>query len=249
MEMKKSHMWRSIVCLTALLAVMVLAPLSAADNGKRQDGQGKYARWTAEWWQWIYGLPVSDNPVFDETGAQADTAQPNPKAFYLVGVINDSNTASRSITIPPGTPLFGPVINFQNDNIAYDPPVTVPQLRADAAVTVDTAEYFLVLDDEPRPDLVARIKSPAFDYVFAGGRQHLPVLRNGHLRAYQAGRVGRLLVLHPTAATREAHAGLRRQLSRLGLLAGDRIRDHSGIPALGGRQGQHRRVLVVRLGR
>jgi hypothetical protein len=165
MEMKRSHMWRSIVCLTALLALMVSAPLSADDNGKRQDGQGKYARWTAEWWQWIFSLPVSDNPLFDETGARADTAQPNPKAFYLVGVINQSNTASRSITIPRGTPLFGPVINFQNDNIAYDPPVTVPQLRADAAVNVDTAEYFLELDGEPRPDLVARIKSPVFDYV------------------------------------------------------------------------------------
>lgn len=165
METQKAHRWRSIISLAALVAVLVSAPLSADDNGKRQDSQGKYAQWTAEWWQWVLSLPVSDNPLFDETGAQADIAQPNPKAFYLVGVVNESNTASRSITVPQGTPLFGPVINFENDNVFYDPPVTVPQLRADAAASVDTATYFLELDGEPRPDLVARIQSPVFDYV------------------------------------------------------------------------------------
>ena len=91
------------------------------------------AQWTADWWQWLFSLPVSENPAFDETGAKAGNAQPNPKAFYLVGVFNESNTASRKITIPQNTPLFGPVINFQNDNVYNAEPLTVPQLRAAAA--------------------------------------------------------------------------------------------------------------------
>jgi hypothetical protein len=158
----------ALIAGSFVLGLILTVPaviVSADDNGKQQDGQGKYAQWTAEWWQWVFSLPVSNNPLFDETGAKADTAQPNPKAFYLVGVINESGEARRSITIPQDTPLFGPVINAQNDNIFYDPPVTVPQLRADAAALVDPATYFLELDGEPRPDLVTRIKSPVFDYV------------------------------------------------------------------------------------
>ena len=33
-----------------------------ADNGKREDGAGKYAEWTAQWWQWVYSLPVEAFP-------------------------------------------------------------------------------------------------------------------------------------------------------------------------------------------
>lgn len=165
MATRRFHIWWTIVCLAALVVVMVAAPVAAQDNGKRQEGEGKYAHWTSEWWQWLFSLPVSENPAFDETGAKAGTAQPNPKAFYLVGVFNESNTASRKITIPQNTPLFGPVINFQNDNVYNAEPLTVPQLRAQAAAYVDTATYSLELDGVQRSDLVARIKSPVFDYV------------------------------------------------------------------------------------
>ena len=163
MQTNRSHAWRSILCLTTVLALV--APAAWADNGKREDGQGKYAQWTADWWQWALGLPVSINPLYDETGARADTAQPNPKAFYLAGVFNVSNMAERTIAIPAGTALFGPVLNVENDNIFYDPPVTVPTLRSDAAAFFENATYFLMLDGVSRTDLVARIKSPVFDYV------------------------------------------------------------------------------------
>ncbi len=164
MAKSRSYMWWTIVCLAALLVVSAAAPVAAQDNGKREEGEGKYAQWTAEWWQWIYSLPVSDNPLFDETGEKAGTAQPNPKAFYLGGVINESNTAERAITIPQNTPLFGPVINYQNDNVYNAEPLTVPQLRAGAAAAVDTATFTLELDGVQRPDLVTRIKSPVFYY-------------------------------------------------------------------------------------
>lgn len=134
-------------------------------HGRCQDGTGKFGPWTAEWWIWVYSLPVSNNPLFDETGDLADTDQPNPKAFYLVGVINESNTAERSITINRRTPLFGPIINYQNDNVFNgDNPLSVPELRAQAAEIVDGETYFLELDGCPRPDLAYRVKSPVFAY-------------------------------------------------------------------------------------
>jgi hypothetical protein len=163
MFLKRAHL--QVIALLAILgAAAALNPLWA-DNGKREDGEGKYAQWTAQWWQWVYSLPVSENPLFDETGALADTAQPNKDAFFLAGVISQSNTASRSITIPQGTPLFGPVINFENDNVGRPNPMTVPELRAGAAAVEDTAEYSLELDGVARPDLISRIKSPVFEYT------------------------------------------------------------------------------------
>jgi hypothetical protein len=159
------NMQRSFIAIVMVAATSSSPAMAwADDHGKRQDGEGKHAQWTAEWWTWVYSLPVSTNPLFDETGALAGTAQPNKKAFFLVGVINESNTASRSITTSEGTPLFGPVINFQNDNVFNDIPLTVPELRTQAAAIIDTATFFLELDGEPRPDLVSRIKSPVFDY-------------------------------------------------------------------------------------
>lgn len=42
------------LCLVAMFA-LTLTPTNTAqaDNGKREDGAGKYAQWTALWWQWI----------------------------------------------------------------------------------------------------------------------------------------------------------------------------------------------------
>ncbi len=207
-------MWWTIVCLAALLTVMVAAPVAADDNGKRAGGEGKYAQWTAEWWQWLFSLPVGENPAFDETGAKAGNAQPNPKAFYLVGVFNESNTASRKITIPQNTPLFGPVINFQNDNVYNAEPLTVPQLRASRpnTSTPPPTPWNLTVSrsQSRRPHQISGVR-----LCFAGERQHLPVLRDGRHRAHQALRVGWLLVLHPAARAGNAHAAVYRQLPDL----------------------------------
>src|SRR4026208_442797 len=110
----------AIACL-AVLVGLPPKPVQAADN------QGKYGNMTAQWWKWVYSLPVSDNPLYDETGEKAYNGQPNKKVFFLVGVINESGTATRHITIPKGTPLFGPVINVEWDNIGVDDPYTVKE--------------------------------------------------------------------------------------------------------------------------
>jgi hypothetical protein len=154
-----------MMMLLLVLAVPSVHAKSDSSVARAGDRHVISPQWTAEWWQWVYSLPVSVNPLFDETGEKADSAQPNPKAFYLAGVFNESNTANRSITIPSGMALFGPVLNYQNDNIYYDPPVSVPQLRADAAKTIDTAAVYLELDGQSRLDLVDRVKSPVFDYT------------------------------------------------------------------------------------
>ena len=48
---------------------------------------------TAVWWEWVLSIPVSDNPLFDATGADAVSSQPyysargNGDLLFLAGTI------------------------------------------------------------------------------------------------------------------------------------------------------------------
>jgi hypothetical protein len=66
-----------VAIVAVAVGIMAQMPAPAQNNGKQQDGQGKFAELTAEWWQWAFSQPVSTNPLFDETGARAANGQPN----------------------------------------------------------------------------------------------------------------------------------------------------------------------------
>jgi hypothetical protein len=153
--------WTWLGGLALLFGAGLLVPISAEDD----HATGKFGQNTVSWWQWVFRQPVSENPLFDETGADAANGQPNPQMFFLVGVPPGADTVSRTITVPFGKALFGAVVNYENDNIFYDPPVDVGQLRRDAATIIDSVESIgLTLDHVSRLDLVSRIKSPVFEY-------------------------------------------------------------------------------------
>jgi hypothetical protein len=172
MMLGTSRSRRICVAIVAVaLGIMAQGPAPAQNNGKQQDGQGKYAELTAEWWQWVYRQPVSTNPLFDTTGASAANGQPDGsgpagKVFFLAGVVNVSGTVERTITVPAGKDLFFPVINSQTDNVGYPPKTySVPELRAIAAANVDGATYHATLDGTSLDDQIVRVKSPTFSYV------------------------------------------------------------------------------------
>src|SRR5262245_53202185 len=105
---------RRFLTLAAPVAIVAFASLlvtsvRADDNGKRQDGAGKYASLPATWWQWVYAQPALDvggtntNPVLDSTGAYATAGQangigPGDKYFFLAGTFG--GTAVRTVTVP-----------------------------------------------------------------------------------------------------------------------------------------------------
>jgi hypothetical protein len=127
---------------------------------------------TAQWWKWAYSLPVSENPLFDETGAKAGNGQPyqGSKVFFLAGVFNASGTAERSITVPAGTAFFFPLINIEWDNLPALHPgdLTVAELYAVVASFIDaTTELHVTLNGVSLLDNVDRVQSPPFAY-------HLP---------------------------------------------------------------------------
>jgi hypothetical protein len=163
---------RTVRCaLLAALAAGLFAFAPSVKPVRADSGSGLPTEdvLTAKWWEWVYSLPVSDNPLFDETGALADVAQPYKGAnvFFLVGVINVTGSAERFITVPKGTAFFFPVINSEFDNVgvAKANRLTVPQLAAAAKAQIDSVtEAFVYLDDVDVSEFIVRVQSPPFSY-------------------------------------------------------------------------------------
>jgi hypothetical protein len=121
---------RCLALTSILLALVVLTPWSASANAAsdgiiaparavEQTGH-TYGEWSAAWWQYVFSLPSASNPLFDQTGADCQVGQHGP-VFYLVGVINVSETAHRSeCTVPAGKTLFFPILN--NECSTVEPP-------------------------------------------------------------------------------------------------------------------------------
>jgi hypothetical protein len=73
-----------------------------------------YAQWSANYWNWLYSLPANANPLFGT--ADLSAGQSGSVWFlggaYTYGVLG--GTAVRSGTIPDGTALFVPLINWES---------------------------------------------------------------------------------------------------------------------------------------
>jgi len=71
----------------------------------------------------------------------ASNGQTNPKMFYLVECTSLAQTRS-AVPLPCllAKPCLVPWSTIENDNIFYDPPVAVGQLRNDAAAIIDSIE-------------------------------------------------------------------------------------------------------------
>jgi hypothetical protein len=103
-----------------------------------------------QWWQYAFSVPVNQSPFFDSTGANANVNNNGP-VFFLSGIFGvfepgfpgTVGSASRSVTVASGKPLFFPVLNIENDNVGNGVPgfnmlQTQAQLRALNASTVAT---------------------------------------------------------------------------------------------------------------
>jgi hypothetical protein len=137
----------------ALLGLALAPPEAHADPVVYTSGNTPYGNTNAlanQWWQYAFSVPVSQSPFFDSTGANAHVNNNGP-VFFLSGIFGvfepgfpgTVGSATRSITIPQGTPLFFPVLNIEGDNIGsgtkgFNPLMTEAQLRALNASTVAT---------------------------------------------------------------------------------------------------------------
>ena len=126
---------RSKRCISAAFAVvLLLSSISARAQSfiaapESLPGGLSYQQWSAKWWQWLWSIPVSINPVFDTTGADCAVSQPSGPVWFLAGTFGTNVT--RTCSIPAGKRIFFPIINLGQDYPCLDVSQTPPHLRKD----------------------------------------------------------------------------------------------------------------------
>jgi len=181
-----------IVATVAVALVLGLSPIagSARSASSNDPNQLELSVLSAVWWQWIYSVPLDENPGFDATGEFAFENQPFDDLIFLCGTfspinvgVNIEGNATRSITVERGTAFFFPLINTEFDNVMFNTPtpgvasvvnnpakggLTIPQLRAGAANFAGSAyDLFCTLTPTGGKTVnvpYERVTSPVFPY-------------------------------------------------------------------------------------
>ena len=108
-----------IAVVLLLTAVTAYAQDFIAPPGSLPGGLS-YQQWSGKWWQWLWAIPYSVNPLFDTTGIDCAIYQSRSgPVWFLAGT--SGFDATRSCIIPAGRMIFFPIINLGNDYPCPDP--------------------------------------------------------------------------------------------------------------------------------
>ena len=165
---------RFIAIVGMSLGLLILRGMAVA-------GTDPFEGLSVEWWQWVFSIPASDNPLADATGAHCMVGQ-RGDVWFLVG--NGGGTTTRTCTIPEGVELFFPVVNqsfFDSPNACGQGDFSVPvsEMRAFIAAFIDGVTITdVTVDGKPVKD-IDRIQSKIFaialpDDNIAGGAPGCP---------------------------------------------------------------------------
>jgi hypothetical protein len=132
------------------------------------DGEGQLG---AQWQQWALSIPAAVNPQLDATGSNCMLGQ-RGSVWFLAGTFGGGN-ATRACSVPEGSTLFFPVINYVNinaPNVCGQGPENVPvkDLRAGAKQYIDGATD-LAVELDGRPVHFVRQRSTAFEVALPPG--------------------------------------------------------------------------------
>jgi hypothetical protein len=125
-----------------------------------------YEEWSARWWQYIFGLPLTDHPLNDTTGERCAVGQWGP-VFFLVGPPTTGDAVERSCTVPSGKGILFPIVN-----VACAIPEDGGTLGAITSLCTSIADLIEVdtlsvsIDGDTIKDLDGfRFQSPAFSFT------------------------------------------------------------------------------------
>lgn len=136
---------RKLASSVLALFLVVATGVAQADQKSLLPGSHQihefYAQLAADWLEWILAIPAGINPLLDTDGAHAAIGQ-SGRVWFLAGTTT-SGTVTRAISVPAGTALFFPIVNYFWINATEfgDPPSSPEQeasVRAFLAETVDT---------------------------------------------------------------------------------------------------------------
>ncbi len=136
MESPRSRSAPVALGLAALVGLALAPPAARADVVVYQAGNTPYGNTNNlgnQWWQWAFSVPVGQSPFLDSTGANAGVNNNGP-VFFLAGIFGVTEpgfpgtvgSATRSVTVSQGTPLFFPILNSEGDNIGSGLPGFLP---------------------------------------------------------------------------------------------------------------------------
>jgi hypothetical protein len=160
----------SAVCIAIVVAALAAAAATAGPLPPQSHPYGaSYGEWQARWFQWIFGIPVADNPGLDETGEKCAVGQSG--RVWFTAFAAHPGTTERSCTIPSGTALF--VLAVSNECSNIEPPPffgsTEAELRECAAAGFEVAfsgPVSITVDGRAVPDLRSyRTQTPVFTYT------------------------------------------------------------------------------------
>lgn len=114
--------------IAVVLGIMVFAPMVAAAENLNSCGNpnpgvypvdsvicGKtYGEWSAEWWKWIFSIPASSNPLFDDGSGKFFEGQ-SGDVWFLAG--SWVGTTKLNCEVPAGKAIFVPIINGECSRI------------------------------------------------------------------------------------------------------------------------------------
>jgi hypothetical protein len=178
--MKSNTMYRrSVIAVIGVVLLILTATIASAKNpnpgvlppNSHSFGM-TYGEWSAEWWQYVFSLPVDNNPLFDDTGEKCAVGQ-SGKVFFLVGTVTIVEVspnvvlgeAERDCTVPAGKAIFFPIINSECAT-AEGNGTTDEELRSCAELFVNHAgDLQAEIDGVPVQKLeMYRAESPLFSY-------------------------------------------------------------------------------------
>lgn len=126
----------AVAAITATLILITVPTIMSASpasftiispsNSQAQTGKS-YSEWSAVWWQYVFEIPLDNNPIFDTTGANCNFGQ-SGAVFFLVSTAGGSATRNEC-RVPAGKILFFPLLGFARFKELTDPQPEV-SLRA-----------------------------------------------------------------------------------------------------------------------
>jgi len=161
--------------MIAVVLLLQAAPAMALENHNppqvlppNSHPYGKsYGEWNALWWQWFFSVPALKNPGLATNGMVDCKVGQSGKVWFLTGNFLSSGTFTRNCNIPEGKALFIPLVNSWADNVCNATPLTVDQLRDQAASYVTpVSNLHASVDGKSFTGLSNyRSKSPVFSYT------------------------------------------------------------------------------------
>jgi hypothetical protein len=164
----KNHVkyWQGLATAMLVIGALIFLSMEALAAGPRAVELGQPAKeLSAEWWQLVYSLPPSVNPVLDTTGANCVVGQ-RGDVWFLAGSFGGSVT--RTCSVPEGKVLFFPVLNasfFDSPGACGQGPgsLSVKYMRDQIASYIDGATNMSVTLNHRPVGHIQRVRSEVFE--------------------------------------------------------------------------------------